>query len=436
MAAHDGGGMTQIAINSQLNPGGAGGVESNLLSMLKVLGEEEHPFGVSLLALPRYVAEFKRVAPFAKIEPWTLGQSTEGATIPPLRHERVLRRMLGGKAHMFDRAVGLGRAMRYGRAPDDLTSPTYQRLRRASVGAVHFPTPQHFDTRLPFIFEPWDLQYLHYPEFFTEAEFLMRDRSYRHGCHRAKLVLTATEWVKQDIVKQYGISPRKIISIPRSSLIAQEKLTEQQINAEIEANGIQGDFIFYPAMCFEHKNHLRLLRALAMLRDQDGLTIPLVLSGRTHKPFMPKVLNAIERLGLGGQVSVLGTVSHATLTALYSRARFMIFPSLFEGLGLPLLEAFHHGLPVLAARETCLPEVIGDAGVLFDGKDEAAIASAIRDGWRNSEKLAKLAEGGRHRLEVFSWRNGRVLLNACYKHALDLPMNDSEAHAFARASAA
>ena len=431
-----GGAVRRIAINAQLNPTGAGGVETNLLSMLQVLAEGDDSFAVSLLALPRYVDDFRKVARFAKTVPWTLGQTPAGATAPPISHERQLRRALGPHARLVDVAVAAARRARYGRIPDDLGSPVFQALRQARISAVHFPAPQLFETRLPFIYEPWDLQYLHYPDFFTEDEFLMRDRSYRYGCHKARLVLTATDWVKQDIVKRLGVSPRKVVAIHRGSLIAREALTDAQVDAELAALGVGPDFIFYPAMCFEHKNHLRLLRALAILRDRDGLTIPLVLSGRRHRPFLPVVEKAITDLGLEGQVKVLGVVSHAALAALYRRARFMVFPSLFEGLGLPVLEAFHHGTPVLAARETCLPEVIGDAGVLFDARDEQAIATAIGEAWRNPQALGALAEKGRARLEHFSWQRGRVLLNACYKHVLGLDMTDDEAHAFSLATAA
>lgn len=426
----------QIAINAQLNPTGAGGVETNLLSMLQALAPGDESFGVSLLALPRYVEDFKKVAGFARIMPWTLGQMPAGAIRPPFRSERVVRRALGPRAELVDAAASALLRARYGRVPDDISSPIFQSLRKARVSAVHFPAPQLFDTSLPFIFEPWDLQYLHYPQFFTEAEFLMRDRTYRRGCRRATLILTATEWVKNDIVEKFGISPHKVVTIPRSSLIAREELTEEQARAELGRVGVTGEFIFYPAMCFEHKNHLRLLRALAMLRDREGMEIPLVLSGRPHKPFLPVVLKAISDLKLERQVKLLGVVSHATLAALYRETRFMVFPSLFEGLGLPVLEAFHHGTPVLAARETCLPEVIGDAGVLFDARSEDAIACAVAQAWRSRDMMLGLAIKGRARLDVFSWQNGRVLLNACYKHVLGVAMNDDEAHAFVRAAAA
>jgi glycosyltransferase involved in cell wall biosynthesis len=194
-------------------------------------------------------------------------------------------------------------------------------------------------------------------------------------------------------------------------------------------------FIIYPAMTFAHKNHLRLFQAMALLRDRQGLRVNLVMSGRRYRPFWPTLEAEIERLRLADQVTVLGGVSEALLEALFTSARFMVFPSLFEGLGLPILEAFQQGLPVLAAAETCIPEVAGDAAILFDGKDVESIAGAIAQAVESPEALAALVQAGYRRLSDFNWDKAGPTFVACYKDALDAPMTDLERQLFNHATA-
>lgn len=423
----------RIAINAQLNPLGTGGVERNLLSMLSALSGMENQFSVSLLTLGQYLKPFGDIASFADVRSWPYGEKSILPLRAPAVRGRALRHALGRHAHIFDRLLYRYRLLRYGR-PNHHAAEIDAMLNRWDIHAVHFPTPYVFDTSLPYLYEPWDLQHLHYPEFFSKDEYDFRERTYRTGCLGAELVLTATRWVKDDIAAKYAIPRNKIVAIPRSSLIVRRQLSQEQINLELARAGVPHDFAFFPAMCFEHKNHIRLLQALARLRDRDGMRVNLVLSGRRHDPFWPKLASTIEELRLQPQVTVLGAVSDELLTALYSRARFLIFPSLFEGLGLPVLEAFHHGLPVLAARATCLPEVVGDAGLLFDPTDVDAIAAAIRNARQHPSLLDGLAEKGRRRLDEFSWDRGRILLSACYKQVLRLELSEEERAMFVRAT--
>lgn len=422
----------RLAVNSQISPFIAGGVETNLLSMLRAHSDLDRNFRISLLVLDEFVEPFRKEAPFAEIISWPYGQSIEEPPMRPAARGQTFRRMLGRHAHVFDHTVRQYRRLRYG-AVDTSCSPD-RLLFAHGIQALHFPAPQLFRTKLPFLYEPWDLQHLHYPEFFSEQEFSFRENMYRWGCSRATLILTATDWVKNDIATKYGVERERIVTIPRSSLFSRCSLSDRQIDNEIHKADVPSDFIFYPAMCFEHKNHIRLFQALARLRDRDGLKVNLVLSGRKHEPFWPKVASAIEKLQLQSQIRFLGQVSDELLTALYKRARFMVFPSLFEGLGLPLLEAFHHRLPILAAQATCIPEVVGEDAVLFNGKDVDAIAAAIVHAYHNPEHLRLLVERGSLRLSEFSWERSRPLLSACYKHVLNMEQTEEERALFARAT--
>jgi glycosyltransferase involved in cell wall biosynthesis len=129
---------------------------------------------------------------------------------------------------------------------------------------------------------------------------------------------------------------------------------------------------------------------------------------------------------LGDQVHFLGAVPVAELQALFETARFLIFPSLFEGLGLPILEAFQFRLPVLASNAACIPEIVGDAGLIFDVKDNDAISHAMLAAVRNPGLLDELRDRGTARLRRLSRATMARMFATCYRHAARAPLNDEQ----------
>lgn len=422
----------KIAINAQVNPDTAGGVETNIKSLIASLADAPNSLNYMLLGHPGFHERLRAVAaPSLEVTNWPYGQE---AIQRPLQVERLkwLRGRDGWRADLFDNALRRYRHIRWKTPLPASRRDADAELARLGVGAVHFTNPLFFDTALPFIIEPWDLQYKHYPEFFDEDELIWRERNWRVGCQRARLVMVATQWVKDDIVEKLGIDPGKIAVIPRNSRLVREPMEPARARELLNEAGAPKRFILYPAMSFPHKNHIRLLRALAILRD-EGLDVPLVLSGRIYKPHWPEIANEMKRLGLRERVTALGAVSEELLTALFIGASFMVFPSLFEGLGLPILEAFEHGLPVVAARETCIPEVAGPGAMLFDGKSERDIADAIRRAWTHPEDLEAMRAAGRARLSRYSWDDAVKLTTACYKATLGQRLEGEDAAMFAQA---
>lgn len=406
-----------IGINAQLNPQFSGGCETNLLSLLRALrdaGQSE----LTLLTFRKFVRDFEDRAPAsARVVDWRFGQND----LPPARGQR-LRRFVGPDS--FDRMLDLYRRARYrGRS---VGRPSIDKeLRSFGIKALHFPYAHLFDTSLPFIYEPWDLQHLHFPQFFSPEEVRYRERIYRHGCEKATIIITATKWTKNDIVKQYGVDPERIVVLRRSSLIARHRMSDELAAHGLAWEGIPADFIFYPAMTFEHKNHIRLLQALKILKDR-GTTAHLVLSGRFHQPNATKVRQAISELDLEDSVTNLGEVNDKMLTALYHCARLVIYPSMFEGLGLPILEAFSHGTPVVAARASCIPEVAGDAAILFNEQDANEMANAISLALNSPQLLRTLRDRGLQRLAEFEWSKNLPVLLACYNQTLGKQLSEEE----------
>jgi glycosyltransferase involved in cell wall biosynthesis len=231
---------------------------------------------------------------------------------------------------------------------------------------VHFPTQLAFLTDLPSIYQPWDLQHLHYPEFFSREQFAAREVQYRAFCGQATFVCVQAEWTKSDVITQFGIEAEKIRVIPWGSVFDSYEMPSTKIRqATIEKFGFPRSFFFYPAATWPHKNHEVILRALYILKTVHGRAIDVYFTGasKEHRPVLDRL---VEELGISKQVHFLGFLAPEELQVVFSTATAMVFPSKFEGFGLPILEAFHASLPVLSSDATTLPEVAQDAALYFD----------------------------------------------------------------------
>jgi glycosyltransferase involved in cell wall biosynthesis len=160
--------------------------------------------------------------------------------------------------------------------------------------------------------------------------------------------------------------------------------------------------MYYPAATWPHKNHKRLLAAVRIMKDRFGFDGQLVLSGITMQA-NDKVLEEIGRLGLRNDIAVLGYLPYDDLPCLYNLARVMVFPSLFEGFGIPLVEAMACGCPVACSNVTSIPEVAGDSAVMFDPCSVEDMAYKIWSLWSDDAMRQKSTAKGLERVKLFSW---------------------------------
>jgi glycosyltransferase involved in cell wall biosynthesis len=159
---------------------------------------------------------------------------------------------------------------------------------------------------------------------------------------------------------------------------------------------------------------LNLLRAIELLVRNDGLDIHLVCSGG-KSDFFQLIEQEMDRLGIARRVHFLGFVTPLELQGLYRLSRLMVFPSKFEGWGLPISEAFLAGVPVASSNVTCLPEQAQDAAVLFDPDDYVDIASAIKQLWTNEPLRRDLTERGRDYASRLTWDRTARVFRALYR---------------------
>ena len=198
------------------------------------------------------------------------------------------------------------------------------------------------------------------------------------------------------VVQHYGVHPTRCFY---TYIPAHERLTRSPTGT---ATPVPAPYFFYPANFWPHKNHEVLLTAYRLYRHNVGASAwPLVLTG--HPDERMRALSALaDALGLADSVQFRGHVPNDEFATLWQNAGAMVFPSLHEGFGIPLVEAFHHGIPVLAAKVSALPEVGGDACAWFDPADPKALAIALADLSQNATRRAALIAAGRTQLRRFS----------------------------------
>lgn len=296
---------------------------------------------------------------------------------------------------------------------------------------VHFPYQEYVFCEQPTVYNPHDLQHLHFPQFFSPDEFARRETVYRAACAAAKYVAVASRFVKRDIEENYGIDADKIQIIrwaaPPANANAKENAGKDGESLVLQKYEIDADqpFAIYPAMTWEHKNHIRLLEAIALLRDGENLKINLVCTG-DRNAFFPVIERRLRELKLDEQVKFTGVVSLEELSALYFRARFVVVPTLFEAASAPLFEAWQHDVAVACSTVTSLPEQAAGAALLFNPLSVEAIADALKKMNSDEPLRATLRAAGAARLRDFSRERTLKSYRALYRKAAGQKLNDED----------
>jgi glycosyltransferase involved in cell wall biosynthesis len=283
-----------------------------------------------------------------------------------------------------------------------------------SFDLVHFPTQSAYLTSVPSIYQPWDLQHLHYPQFFSSSEFAVRERWYRAFCSQARFVCVQTEWSKRDVIDKFGIQPDKVVVIRWGSVFEAYAAPSEKVRQNtVEKFHLPRQFFFYPAVTWAHKNHEIIIRALHLLKSQHGRTVDAYFTGASTK-FRAKLHQMARELGVVEQLHYLGFVTVEDLQSIFASATAMVFPSRFEGFGLPLLEAFHAHVPVLSAHATVLPEVAQDGAAYFSTDSPAELAALMLRCLDNCDFRQSLIHKGSEVLRTFSMGDTAAKFQALY----------------------
>jgi glycosyltransferase involved in cell wall biosynthesis len=263
-----------------------------------------------------------------------------------------------------------------------------------------------------------DLSQLHVEGKYDPLRMFYIERILPLMMQRLTRVVSVSKSTRRDLVEHARILPERIrVAHNGADLRAfagtEHARAKETIAAEM---GIDAPFILYTAR-LEHpgKNHVRLLEALALLKQRGRLSRKLVLAGSPWNG--AEVIDAsIAQLGLTDDVILTGFVENRLLPELYAAAEVFVFPSLFEGFGIPLLEAMAAGTPVCAANVSSIPEVVGDAALLFDPRNADDIARQLERLLHDTSLRQQLVARGRQQAQLFSWDDAASgVLQQCYE---------------------
>lgn len=260
-----------------------------------------------------------------------------------------------------------------------------------------------------------DLHFINCPYTCGKTTAAVMSAHCRLGARRAGRILTLSEHSKRDIAHHYNVPSSRIdvvyLAVDHDRFRPPD---DPDVLAEFRKRyGLPADYLLYPANTWPHKNHVRLLEALAHLRDAERLTCPLVLTG-ARKRGDDDIERCIDRLGLLGQVHRLDYVPLADLALCYQAAKLTVFPSLHEGFGLPVLEAMACGCPVACSNTTSVGEVAGSAAELFNPTSLESIAHAIVKMLTDSQRRNGLRQTGLARAAEFTWERTVHQTLDCY----------------------
>lgn len=288
----------------------------------------------------------------------------------------------------------------------EIPSSIYKLLHQYKIHLWFCPLHRSYiqDISIPTIPTIHDVLHTAYPHF-VPGGLSTNNNYYKKFSSNFAAVMTVSDFSKKGIVKHLGIPKDKVyttyLDAPKIFNQPVDESRKRRIKAKY--NLPQG-YALYPASYNPHKNHLKLLQALLILRDKYKLKIPLVLTGYQYRrnPMLQSIVNSIEQNGLKPQVKLLGYIPPTDMPYLYFNASFLVFPSLFEGFGIPLVEAMKTQTPIVCSTGGSIPEIVRDAALFFDPHSPQHMADKILQ-MTSSATYAALVQKGNERSKAFSW---------------------------------
>jgi glycosyltransferase involved in cell wall biosynthesis len=251
-------------------------------------------------------------------------------------------------------------------------------LRNLGLQLYHEPNFLSHRFPGPTVITAHDLSWIRFPETHPAERVKLMNRVFPRSLEQAAHVITDAEFTRREIIEQFGIAPDRITSIPLAARNNFYPRSEDECRPVLAAQNLDyRSFILCVGTLEPRKNLDFVIRTYAAMPREFRARRPLVLAGM--KGWLTSSLESvIQSLVASGEVRTLGFVSEDDLAMLYASASMLIYPSLYEGFGLPPLEAMSSGTPVIVSDRSTLPEVVGPAGVLIDPADAAGLRDAIR----------------------------------------------------------
>jgi len=292
-------------------------------------------------------------------------------------------------------------------------------LRRRPVDVLHVQYTAPPFTPCPIVTTIHDLAFEHLPETFNRRSWMQLRLTVRSTARRAAQIITVSEYSRADIINTYRVAPELVSVTPEAAAPAFQCVEDEtELQRVREAYGLEGDYILSLCSIQPRKNLVRLIEAYSLLRRShpEGKLPQLVLAGKRGW-LDNETMRAAADDELKAHIRFTGYVADEHLNALYSAATCFVYPSYFEGFGLPILEAMKCGTPVIAGNRTSIPEVTGRAAVLFDPFDVQSLVEALKRVLNDSQYRLALRAQGFQRASEFSWETTARLTLAAYEKA-------------------
>jgi glycosyltransferase involved in cell wall biosynthesis len=311
----------------------------------------------------------------------------------------------------------------------DKSHPFYDMFKQKGNFQLHVLRPEHPLVRIPFslahrtfldgidilhvqyIAPPFhkgklittihDLGFFHFQESFSPFERIRSSILIPRNARRAAKIITGSQFSKTDIINKLKVSDSKIEITPYGNPIGLSQSPDNGIDIK-KKYGIKKEFIFSLGRLNMRKNLKNLISAYTELRQKENLDLNLVIAGK--KDYLSEeTLMEVKKSGYDNEIIMTGYIPQEELPLFYQTAEIFVYPSFFEGFGLPPLEAMAWGCPVITSNVSSLPEVVGDAALLIDPYQTREIKDAMKRVLSDSGLKHRLQEAGKQRAKMFTW---------------------------------
>jgi glycosyltransferase involved in cell wall biosynthesis len=298
---------------------------------------------------------------------------------------------------------------------DELTEELRSKIKENAIDLWFSPllVADPFDLPVINIFCIPDLQHEFYPDFFSKEVLEWRKKYFLKSAMYADAIITISAYSRKTIIDRLHINKNKIScfyeGVPHYYF---QKLNPKKIESVKNEYNLPDDYIFYPANTWPHKNHLTLFKAIQEYNLTHPQKINLVFTGYKSDAH-DRIIKKLKEQDIAQHIFYLGYITDEDMPYIYKNAACLVFPSLFEGFGIPLVEAMYSECPILCSNVTSIPEIAGDAALYFNPLNHKDIAEKIDVLLRDSVMRNTLIENGKKRYALFSYE-------ACAKDTMEL----------------